>query len=273
MSQPPYDQLFIYEILGDARGAVDPAAPGYLGLWLEETTSFVFFARPAEAAVAALLARDAGLGLRERHHLTYAEWQGGLELEPFAVAQVWVVPAWREAPPEAAGRPLLSLDPGLVFGSGLHPTTRHCLELLARSAARRPLARVVDLGCGTGLLGLFALVLGAGETLAVDLNPLCVTTTRQNAGRNRLPLRVAEGPAGDFLDRPAELWLANLPWEVQRTLWRPGAWQETARELILSGVTRSQVGPLEDLLKPLGFRARERKEAESTWFSLWLERN
>lgn len=272
MTKPPYQELFIYEILGDARAAARELGPDYLGLWLEGDSSFLFFSRPAEERIQRLLARDDRLRLRERHQMSYQQWQGGMELEPLSLPGLLVVPAWVEAPEPGPGQRLLRLDPGLVFGNGLHPTTRHCLELLLLRAGEGPLGRVLDLGCGTGILGLAAALLGARSVLAVDLNPLCVSTTRNNAELNALGLEVAEGPAGEFLARPAEVVLANLHWEVQQELWSDGAPLAGKQDLILSGITRSQVGPLEDLLRQRGYVVEQRREAESTWFSLWARR-
>ncbi|MBI4797147.1 MAG: 50S ribosomal protein L11 methyltransferase [Desulfarculus sp.] len=268
MPQAPYDQLHIYEISGDARPGAAGLGPGYLGLWLEGDTSFLFFAQPAEEAMAGLLVRQPGLKLSARHHLTYEQWQGGLALEPLLLPGLAVLPAWsREEPP--AGSLVLRLDPGLVFGNGLHPTTRHCLELLLLRAQEGPLGQVLDLGCGTGILGLAARLLGAEAVLLADLNPLCVSTTRRNAEINALDVEVAEGQAQDFLARPAQVVLANVHMEVQERLLADPGLLAGKRDLILSGVMRSQRGRLEDRLRLLGYAIVQRREAEQTWFSLW----
>ncbi|MFZ5584841.1 MAG: 50S ribosomal protein L11 methyltransferase [Thermodesulfobacteriota bacterium] len=268
MPTGPYDQLYIYEIIGDARPAAQGLGQAFLGLWLEGDTSFLFFGRPSDELVAGLLAGRPGLALRERHHLSYAQWQGGMELEPLMMPCLAVVPAWQAHEPRP-GQRLLRLDPGLVFGNGLHPTTRHCLELLTLRAEQAPLGRVLDLGCGSGILGLAAALMGAEAVTCVDLNPLCVETTRRNAALNALDLEVREGPAGDYLARPAGLVLANLHWEVQRELWRAGPALIGKRDLILSGLLRSQRGPLVDLLAAAGYQVLHEREADQTWFSLW----
>ena len=133
------------------------------------TPAFCSSRPPRPEAVERLLA-SGGLSLRQRHELTYEQWQGGLELKPWLVGDLFFCPAWDPAPPPSGARRLL-IDPGLVFGSGLHPTTRHCLELLWLRRQRAPLGRVLDLGCGTGILALAAAAWGAQEVLAVDLNP------------------------------------------------------------------------------------------------------
>ena len=269
MTSLPYQYLYIYELLGDARAQARDLGPHYLGLWLEDDTSFLFFSAPAPQEVERLLA-PGGLILRQRHELTYEQWQGGLELKPCLVGDLFFCPAWSPAPPPSGARRLL-IDPGLVFGSGLHPTTRHCLELLWLRRQRAPLGRVLDLGCGTGILALAAAAWGAEEVLAVDLNPLCVSTTANNAELNGIELKAVEGASGDFLDRPAGLVLANLPWAVQEDLWAAPRALDGFPQLILSGVMRSQVGKLEDLLRSRAYAITQRREADFTWFSLWAQ--
>jgi len=107
-----------------------------------------------------------------------------------------VLPAWLEEPAEAQGRHVIRIDPGLAFGTGAHPTTRLCLEGLealgrervdgGNAPDRSPLAglRVADLGCGSGLLGLAALALGAEGVWAVDTDPLAIRATNENAALN-----------------------------------------------------------------------------------------
>ena len=96
----------------------------------------------------------------------------------------WIVPTWHE-PPTAAER-FLRLDPGLAFGTGTHPTTRMCLRWIAS----HPLAgqRVLDYGCGSGILAMAARLHGAGETDAVDIDPAAVSSTTINAAANHVTL-------------------------------------------------------------------------------------
>ena len=269
MKKAPYEHLHIYEIAGDARKALKTPPAEYLGLWLEGDSSFVFFSRPVENYMDTLLASDQSLKLLDRHYLTYEDWQGGMELEPLVVMDLAVVPAWEPSLPGSFAGKLLKLDPGLVFGNGLHPTTRHCLEFLGQRAKAAPLGRVMDLGCGTGILGIAACLWGAESLLAVDLNPLCIKTTQANAELNQVEAQVEEGPAADYLANPAEVVLANIHWEIQRDLWQDRSLLDGKKDLILSGVTRSQIGPLKDLITARGYKIEQEKQAEDTWFTIW----
>lgn len=99
----------------------------------------------------------------------------------------WLVPRDVTAP----GEPALHLDPGLAFGSGSHPTTRLCLDWLARAELAG--AAVLDYGCGSGILALAALKLGADRVLAIDHDPQALLATRENAAYNALGAGEAEG--------------------------------------------------------------------------------
>ncbi len=121
--------------------------------------------------------------------------------------RLWICPSWAEPPaPEAVN---LRLDPGLAFGTGTHPSTRLCLEWLDAHPPRDQ--EVIDYGCGSGVLGLAALALGARHVTGVDIEPQALEASRANARANgfddaRLTLCTPEALA----DRPADLLLANI---------------------------------------------------------------
>jgi len=108
-------------------------------------------------------------------------------------ATLWIVPTWRSPPePDAIN---LVLDPGLAFGTGSHPTTRLCLQWLERSIVGGE--TVLDYGCGSGILAIAALKLGARRAVGVDIDPDAVATALANARRNDV--------AGEFLEDCAPL--------------------------------------------------------------------
>ena len=106
-----------------------------------------------------------------------------------------VVPEWEEAP--ADGRIPLRLDPGLIFGTGSHATTRMCLAALESWAA--PGKRVLDLGCGSGILGIGALLLGCDHCLGVDIDPKAPDVVMSNAALNEIGPDRMTARAGDIL--------------------------------------------------------------------------
>ena len=108
------------------------------------------------------------------------------QFEPIRISdKLWIVPSWAPAPdPDAVN---LVLDPGLAFGTGSHPTTRLCLQWLERTI--RGGERVLDYGCGSGILTIAALRLGASDALGVDVDPLALVVARANATRNRVAAR------------------------------------------------------------------------------------
>jgi ribosomal protein L11 methyltransferase len=260
----PDQPLYVYEIEGLGPGEGEfPGEPTFAGCWVEGNWSFLFFTRPADEAVQRLCARP-GVTLGARHELTYGQWQAGRELTVIRAGRVVVVPAGlthRAAPGEA----VIRMDPGLVFGTGLHPTTRLCLLLLGQILPVGSAPEVLDLGCGTGVLALAAARLGARRVWAVDQNPLCVGTTRDNVARNQLAdrVRVAAGDARDWIARPAEVVLANLTADLLLSIFRPEA-MAGKRAVIVSGFLDSRAGQIDRHFQSLGWQARGR-ESDSGW--------
>ncbi|MCC7134816.1 MAG: 50S ribosomal protein L11 methyltransferase [Nitrosomonas sp.] len=94
--------------------------------------------------------------------------------------QLWIVPSWHTPPDPTAIN--LKLDPGIAFGTGSHPTTRLCLEWLGETV--QPSDSVLDYGCGSGILAIAALKLGANQVIGVDIDPNAITASRENAAIN-----------------------------------------------------------------------------------------
>jgi len=115
----------------------------------------------------------------------------------------WIVPTWHEPP--AAARQVLRLDPGLAFGTGTHPTTRMCLRWVAARSWQGQ--RVLDYGCGSGILAMGAARFGAAEIVAVDIDPAAVESTRLNAHANQVVLQAG---LPDLAKGAFDLVLANI---------------------------------------------------------------
>lgn len=151
---------------------------------------------------------DAGWDVLQRVRENYAgvtvayvadsDWENNWRAyyKPIEVGErLVVVPEWEEVP--AGGRVPLRLDPGLIFGTGSHPTTRMCLSALETLAA--PGTRVLDLGCGSGILGIGALLLGADSCLGCDVDPKAPDVAAANAALNGLGKDRFRVLAGDLL--------------------------------------------------------------------------
>jgi ribosomal protein L11 methyltransferase len=119
------------------------------------------------------------------------------------VGPLWVGPPWEHAPADAIA---VVVDPGQAFGTGAHPTTRLCLELLLEQRA----SPVADLGCGSGVLAIAAAKLGFGPVVAVDNDPAAVDAARVNARRNGVEVDAYLLDTGSDVLPHAELGLANL---------------------------------------------------------------
>jgi ribosomal protein L11 methyltransferase len=122
--------------------------------------------------------------------------------------RLWICPSWKQPPePDAAN---LLLDPGLAFGTGTHPTTALCLKWLDQQNMNGK--TVVDYGCGSGILGIAALLLGADKVIAVDNDPQALVATRDNAQRNQINAEKIETflPETAPTELQADLVLANI---------------------------------------------------------------
>jgi len=271
-SRPPRD-IHIYLMKGIVRDD-DEALLGhhFLGNWVEEGSSFLFFSIPSSNWVDQLLAARPGIQLEDQFHFTYEEWQGG-GLEPVRIDPFLIAPPWLESDPHPSLMPIL-LDPGVVFGNCHHPTTQACLKALALAAQRQPLGRVLDLGTGTGILALAAARLGAREVMAVDLNPLCVKTAVRNVELNDSAgiVHVMEAKAEDMVDASVDLIIANIHYEVIIRLLRQGAINPDAR-LIISGLLRSQYRDVIARLRGIGFKPAHEWDHDMTWYTVLASRH
>lgn len=120
------------------------------------------------------------------------------QFDPIQISsRLWIVPSWHQAPDPAAIN--LKLDPGLAFGTGSHPTTQLCLAWLDENL--RGSEDVLDYGCGSGILAIAALKLGAGRVVGIDIDPRAVELSRDNAARNQCDRKRVVFYTSDFMTR------------------------------------------------------------------------
>ncbi len=243
----------------DAEHALfgEPGMPAPAAGWDRSTLKALFETeQAAERAATLLLAQDwaQGLHLQALAAMADQDWVR-LTQAQFAPVEItptfWIVPSWHEAP--AAATQVIQLDPGLAFGTGTHPTTRMCLRWLATHSQAASLHRVLDYGCGSGILAIGAALMAANKQLsphidAVDIDPAAVQATHDNAAHNRVVLHpglpaAAQGHytlvLANILATPLKLLAPLLAGHVQ-----PGGW------LVLAGILQRQADELKAAYAP-----------------------
>jgi ribosomal protein L11 methyltransferase len=277
-----------FELLEEGLAArIDFTRPAVLRAYLPALDAAVV--RAAVAAVERDLGHLQAFGLRpigelqtrEVHEEDWAQaWK-----RHFPVLRVGrrlvIRPTWRRHAP-APGEIVLALDPGMAFGTGLHPTTRLCLAGLERLADAGLVAgaRVLDVGCGSGILAIAAARLGARAVLGVDTDPLAVEVTAANARRNRVA-RIVHARAGSLptAGGPHDVVLANLiasllvrlAAELYHAV-RPGTGAPgTGGRLLAGGIFAEREEEVRRALAAAGFHVVARDE-EGDWVTLEAER-
>jgi ribosomal protein L11 methyltransferase len=193
-----------------ADDAVLEPRPGEVRLWPNTLLRALFDTKTQAAAAAAALATQLQFapGLPKLREIEDRAWERAwlADWKPLQFGRLWVLPQGF-APPPDANAIVLRLDPGLAFGTGTHPTTALCLNALqALNLSER---RVIDYGCGSGILGIAALKLGAKHCVGVDIDPQALRATRSNAAINAVDSRlVVQGPEADLV--AADCLVANI---------------------------------------------------------------
>ncbi|MFP1767075.1 50S ribosomal protein L11 methyltransferase [Lonsdalea quercina] len=160
--------------------------PGETRLWGDTDVIGLYDAETDMKAVVAILEQEPLLGAGFKHKIEQLEdkdwereWMDNFHPMQFG-KRLWICPSWRDIPdPEAVN---VMLDPGLAFGTGTHPTTALCLQWLDGLDLQGK--TVIDFGCGSGILAIAALKLGAARAIGIDIDPQAIQASRDNAQRN-----------------------------------------------------------------------------------------
>jgi ribosomal protein L11 methyltransferase len=206
-----------FELVEDGLAArIDPARPATVRAYLPAFDQLA--TGQATETVREALGHLQAFGLRpigelQTRLVDEADWATAWQ-EHFHVLHVGrrlvIKPGWRRHS-RTGDEVVIDLDPGMAFGTGLHPTTRLCLEALEARADRGPLGRVLDVGCGSGILSIAAVKLGGTRALGVDIDPIAIEATLANARHNRVGKRVRAREGSTPSDEgPFDTVLANL---------------------------------------------------------------
>ncbi|HXX61490.1 MAG TPA: 50S ribosomal protein L11 methyltransferase [Candidatus Sulfotelmatobacter sp.] len=259
---------------------LDPTRPAVVRAYLDagDATATEAAVTRTETALGHLQAFGLGpIGELQRRAFAPTDWAASWK-QHFPLLRIGrrivIRPAWRRHR-RRPGDVVLALDPGQAFGTGLHPTTRLCLEGVERLAEAGSLdgARVLDVGCGSGILALAAAGFGARRVLGLDTDPLAVEATRRNARRNRCARRVrARLGSLPVPDGPYDVVLANLIGsllialsEPLREAMRPGG------RLVAGGIFADRERDVRRALRAAGLRPTGRL-TEGEWVTLEVER-
>ena len=201
-------------------------------------------------------------------------WKKNWKPDPVGKS-ILILPAWLDVPEEFLERKIIHLDPGSAFGTGSHPSTRLCIEALDK---KPPLGQTIaDLGCGSGILSLVALKLGAQSTFSVDTDSLAISATKINSDLNNFPQNLLNVSLGSIEElemnmpkKKFDLILCNILAPVIKSL---GPSFEKIigykGKLILSGLLVEQIKELQELFSSLGWKALDIKTKDQ-WALLVL---
>ncbi|NTS76498.1 50S ribosomal protein L11 methyltransferase [Catenovulum sp. SM1970] len=178
------------------------------------------------------------------------EWMDSFQPMQFG-KRLWICPSWRDVPDSTAVN--VMLDPGLAFGTGTHPTTSLCLRWLDENISSDQ--TVVDFGCGSGILAIAALKLGAKRTIGIDIDPQAIVATEENAKRNNVEKQIELFLPKDQPEIEADVVVANILAAPLRELSEViTAFVKPGGKLALSGILDTQ--------------AEEIVEIYSQWFDM-----
>lgn len=251
--------------LGDAADEpmLEPA-PGETPLWQEVELAALFEAETDSDWLRAELQQALGadqVGSLRLEFLADQAWERAW-LDGFKPMQfgrrLWICPSGHQV--DQADAVVVDLDPGLAFGTGTHPTTALCLEWLDSQDLRGK--QVIDFGCGSGILAIAALKLGAARVIGIDHDPQAVAATLANAERNGVTQNLEVGLNQQMQPEPADVVLANILANVLVQLAEPiSALVRPGGDLVLSGILAGQAAQVVSAYQPqISFSPPAQKE-------------
>jgi ribosomal protein L11 methyltransferase len=234
---------------------------------LEESLYYLGMIQPLPAATYKQIADQNWMEAWKQHY------------KPILIAKrLVIVPAWLDSP--APSRIPIKIDPGMAFGTGTHPTTQLCLELMEKEFDNRHPSCVIDIGCGSGILSIAAIKLGAERALGVDIDEGSVKNSRENADTNGVGDEfilgvgsVEEIRKGQFGFTEAPLVVANILAPVITRLFDAGLAEliEGNGAIVLSGILQEQAQNVIESGQAQGLKMTEQRQM-GDWVALTMSR-
>ncbi len=253
-----YQHLYVYHL--DLAPIPQIQDPDLIGAWIEDDNTVLFFHRPKENLVQQIC-RDNNCQLAYEADLSYKDWEAGHDITSFDAAGMTISPVWETGPAD------IRLDPSVIFGSGFHPTTRTCLELIMKylGSPEMKIDSMLDLGTGTGLLSICAGRNQVGRIMAIDNNPLACQVAQANCHRNQVDEQVSIKQLDLRKELPNtanyDLVVANLyRGLLQELIETPSFWQ--AKYYIISGFIQPMEAELLASLPAHHIRFLDRKRID-----------
>ncbi len=237
----------------------------FLGTWVEEEISFLFFSSPSDDMIERILNKNKGICLVEKYEMTGEQWHGD-KIEPYYVNDLCICPPWNDPVVNKGIVKKILLDPGVVFGTGRHQTTEDCLYLIHRLCTENKIESVLDIGTGTGLLSLGAAALGCKQVMACDFNLLAVKTTLNNICLNGFEDRILafQARGEEIMGIACDLLVANIHYDVMRHIIESPFLFEK-KWFILSGLLNSEAGKILASLSQNNVHIIERRCPDGIW--------
>lgn len=201
--------------------------------------------------------------------------------KPFPVGQkLYIKPSWEEATEAAKNRAILEIDPASSFGTGQHHTTRLCLELMENEIT--PETKLLDLGCGSGILFIGGMLLGAKQAYGIDIEENATRIAKENAEKNHLPMEQYKVSCGNIIEDTAlvqnvgtgyDIICANIVADVLKAMSPQfSGFLKSKGTLIISGIIEERADEVVDTVTAQGFTELERRTGAG-WVAVKLKKN
>ena len=193
------EQMFV-DILPET-GADDGVA--YLSFYLDEEEDAGAILAEVRGGLSELSAwTDVGEGIIEESQTEDLDWMNNWKqyFHQFYVDDILIIPSWEDVKPEDSEKMVIHIDPGTAFGTGMHETTQLCIRQIRKYVTDR--TRILDVGCGSGILGMLALKFGAAYSVGTDLDPCAVEATHENMQGNGIRPDQYEVMIGNLINDP-----------------------------------------------------------------------